>query len=431
MQSLPKVKIALTFYAFTVLFLAIRSYPPILNIFSEKFSKNLHQPLQYISPSWIHDLSTESFKVSSLYREDISHTGVNRHELSGLKFQHLWSFKPLNVGIHGASKSSPAVDNSGIYLGTDSGYFLAINHDGQLKWKVFLPDSFRGIHSTPLLTQDTVFFGAYNGVLYALDKATGRVRWIKNLGHAIGSSPVIYNSEIYISVETSHPNGYLVKLRAQDGELMWVTNWLGEQSHSTPTLWPEKNLVFVGANSSIFYAFDMNNGKKVWSRKLLGEVKSTSALVDGVIYVTSWGRRLQALDALTGQLIWETHLSSTSQSSPTVIKELNIVLVSSGAGEFIALNAQTGKKIWEKKFDVTRYITSPLAVQSKNKIWITWTYCSDQKLCALDIQSGKLLSELKVSGDLTGVPVIFNQHLFVATDGIQGDLSAYKMKESP
>jgi outer membrane protein assembly factor BamB len=245
-----------------------------------------------------------------MYRNSPERSGSDLAQTVSTHLRELWNFRPLNIGVHSASKSSPAVDESGIYVGTDGGYFYALDFDGRLRWKLYLADSPRGIHGTAALSADTVFIGGYNGVLYALDKSTGQVRWAKKLGDAIGASPALSNGVLFVSVETNDPDGFVAKLTADTGEVLWLSSWLGEQSHSSPTLAANKNLVMVGSNDGNFWGFDITTGEKRFSRRLLDAMKSTAAAFGDDVFFTSWDQRLVALHMTNGHQRWAVSLSA-------------------------------------------------------------------------------------------------------------------------
>jgi alcohol dehydrogenase (cytochrome c) len=93
---------------------------------------------------------------------------------------------------------------------------------------------------------------------------------------------------------------------------------------------------------------------------------------NGVVYVNNAGQVLQALDAKTGDLIWENHYG-TNAGSPamrgiTVYGE-NVYVTSSEA-HLIAFNARTGKIVWEtvigdRSKNQHSTTSGPLAVNGK------------------------------------------------------------------
>ena len=65
-----------------------------------------------------------------------------------LKGQIKSLYGKINGSLHGASKATPAVDKTGIYIGSDDGWFYKINHKGKMIWKTFFAKARMGVHGT-------------------------------------------------------------------------------------------------------------------------------------------------------------------------------------------------------------------------------------------------------------------------------------------
>jgi outer membrane protein assembly factor BamB len=262
-------------------------------------------------------------QVTFQYRRSVARTGVDEAktsaplpELGALRVE--WSKPGMNIGVHDASKSSPAVDDSGVYVGTDSGWIAAFEHDGRLRWKMHVSSAERGVHATAALDERRLYIGASNGTFYALDKASGDLAWAVRLGDAIGSSAAVDGDAIYVSVETFRPlDGYVAKLERRTGRVLWRSAWLGEPSQSSPTIDRDAGLVLIGSNDGRFRALHAADGSQAWSIATRGPVKDTAALVDGHVYFTSMKGVLYAADAHSGHVEWERRTSKASAGIKT------------------------------------------------------------------------------------------------------------------
>lgn len=122
--------------------------------------------------------------------------------------------------------SSPTVFNGTVFIGSNTGWFYAIDlATGAVKWKVMLgfqphlTCAAHGFVSTAAVAADpatgspTVYVGAPNGYLYALDAASGSVRWHSQVGDRLPSktindifnwaSPVVANGRVYMGVSSN------------------------------------------------------------------------------------------------------------------------------------------------------------------------------------------------------------------------------------
>jgi outer membrane protein assembly factor BamB len=353
---------------------------------------------------------------SSIYRVDETRAGVvtSGHLPTTLKLD--WRVPRINLGIHSASKASPAVDASGIYVGSDSSWFYSYDHSGHLRWRKFVPRSGRGIHATAALDQNKVYFGAYNGAFYALDKTQGAVVWAYPLGDAIGSSPVIYKDHLYISVETSRPaDGYVLKIRCMDGKVIWKSPNLGEQAHASPVINEKEKLVYVGANNGRFYGLDLQTGKSKWVFEEGKAIKDTATLIGDSICFGSWSGKVYCLNAQTGKKNWEAQLDGRTRTSPTLFPDLNYLVTATEGGTIYALRVSDGSEVWKIKTGAKNFISSSLVIRnSKDSRWVMWDRCEATALCAISPPTGEILARYPMGGVLTSVPVFFDGALYLS-----------------
>jgi outer membrane protein assembly factor BamB len=123
--------------------------------------------------------------------------------------------------------SSPTVSGGRIYIGTGSGDFYALDlATGQVVWKRFVafepastcgPEGFTStatVAPDPVSGLPTVYVGAADGYLYALDAADGTTRWRafvldpgtnENAGY-LWSSPTVVAGRVYIGMASACDN---------------------------------------------------------------------------------------------------------------------------------------------------------------------------------------------------------------------------------
>ena len=358
--------------------------------------------------------SEDPTQKSSFYRNHVSRDGLTDETLANQ--MHLVSIYPdLNIGEHSASKASPAVDETGIYVGDDSGWFFAFDLGGEVRWKFHIDESLRGIHSTALLYQNRVCFGGYNATFYCLDKRDGKVIWSSRIpSGGYGASPLIVDHDFVTSVEVNRPaNGFFARFSLDDGHLIWTTPMLGNQPHSSPALDEGRGALYGGNNNHMIFQVDVKRGGMGWARNLGAEVKDTPLVGPTAIYVTSWSHKLFSLEKAGGQIRWTTNLHGMSQSSPTLIE--NTIIIGDSSGYLYGIDSSNGKIIWEKKTNFGLK-ASALGAKLANGKWAAWMACGRDVICALDPLTGKVLGEIGLPGSLTGVPVAFRGEIYLALD---------------
>ncbi len=82
-----------------------------------------------------------------------------------------------------------------------------------------------------------------------------------------------------------------------------------------------------------------------------------------------------------------------------------------------------GDLILKKKFDTTWMLSSSVAfVGAKERLLVT---CRDRVLCLMDTKA-KVISEFTMDGVLTGVPFVYQNHIYAAVN--EGSVWSIEMK---
>ena len=129
--------------------------------------------------------------------------------------------------------------------------------------------------------------------------------------------------------------------------LKWSYATAGEV-YSSPAV--ANGVVYVGVYLGSYYdsnvfALKASTGAKVWSYNTEAPVLSSPAVANDVVYFGSEDGNLYALKAKTGAKLWSyTTPGGVVDSSPTVAN--GVVYVGSFDDNVYALNAKTGTKLW-------------------------------------------------------------------------------------
>lgn len=357
--------------------------------------------------------------ATSQYRQSTDRTGVaSAQDRPSAPIQIDKQLRPLNVDIHTASKASPAIDETGLYIGSDSGWFWKLNHEGESQWSLYLPGSDNGIHGTAALDDKKVYVGAYNGFLYALSKESGEMIWAAPVGNYIGASPLLAEGGLFIAVETYHPDGYLVRVDVNTGETLWTSEWFRGHSHSSPSYDSENKALIVGANSGRVFSIDAKTGKTNWQVQLGGPVKGTPLIWEGKAFLSSWDKHYYALDLKTGATVWKVFVGGRNQSSLSLVPGLGLGLAPNKVGDIMALDLKTGEFVWRLRHGDPNHQFSVLITEDPKKAgrYLAWSRCKEFQLCVLDAATGKLLQNLDLPGSFTSVPVAHRDRLYISLD---------------
>ncbi|HLI96184.1 MAG TPA: PQQ-binding-like beta-propeller repeat protein [Candidatus Baltobacteraceae bacterium] len=186
----------------------------------------------------------------------------------------------------------------------------------QPRWRLFTGNLNR---STPAYADGLVYVGSNNGNLYALDAASGHVRWQFHARGPVNSSAAVNGGVVYFADDRAqsgvsrHEDGFARRLQSQTA---WFTRGA---STGTCTRRPQRLVCCAGVSKrkirirgfrsekcGYFYALNAQTGKTVRSRGENGSwVISSAAVATGVAYYgTSDGQLIRALDEKTGVQRW-------------------------------------------------------------------------------------------------------------------------------
>lgn len=143
------------------------------------------------------------------------------------------------------------------------------------------------------------------------------------------------------------------------------------------------NVLYTGAFGGYVYAFDAVTGNTLWSIKTGGDVWCSPAVSNGLVYIGSNDFSFYALDAETGNTLWSFETGGGVWSSPAVVG--NVVYVGSTDNRFYAFNAQTGAELWSYTTG-GQIRSSPIVVDN-----VVYFVSQDGYFYALDAGTGSML----------------------------------------
>jgi glucose dehydrogenase len=257
--------------------------------------------------------------AQSMFRGDSMHSGTYAGPAPRQFHRVKWKFPTGDRVI-----SSPVFKDDVIYFGGDDGNVYAVDAaTGRQIWKRVTNGP---VPATPAIADGTVYVGSYDGKFYAFNAQTGALKWkfatdgerrfeakglhgmqpkdqtIADPFDTFLSSPVVANGAVYFG----SGDGNLYALDSATGDLRWKFK-TGDVVHASPAL--ADGVLFFGSWDSYFYAVDAATGKEKW-RFHGGEdptmhnqagFQSSPAVVNGTVYTGCRDSNLYALDVATGK----------------------------------------------------------------------------------------------------------------------------------
>jgi hypothetical protein len=243
-------------------------------------------------------------------------------------------------------------------------------------------------------------------VVEGSDPATSAVRalalddgsevWRTELGAVSRGGPTVSGDQVFVSTVT----GQVRSFDAASGAAGW-TSELGGRVLGAPTVDGDHVFVVaedVAAGSATLYALDEASGSTAWSvPRTEGARASGLTVAGGSVFVGFGDRTVCAFDAATGRLTWRTPVRFVF--SPTSLPAVadGRLYIADRIGSLYALDAATGEQLWDYQFPSQALIGSPLAAGS-----VVYLGQQDGTLAAVDVASGDLVWRMTFAGGWVG-----------------------------
>jgi len=349
----------------------------------DKPSSNQNQPLQ----------SVQQYSSPVAKREG---TDIFIEDSANGAIQPKWIFKAEDE-----LRSSPAVSGDLAFVGAYDTNMWAIKSDtGELAWKFATKG---GIASSPTVDEQNklVLFGSEDFTFYALDFRTGRSSWTHPTKDRIRGSARVAHGHVFIGSD----DGKMYALNITNGRLLWAydaSNPIRSRAFVT------NDLVIFGSESGEITGITLSGNRK-WSYRTRKSVMA-APLVDmkeGICYVGSTDNFLYALDANTGFNSWRFRTNGSIYGSVAIYKDL--VIVASVDKYVYAVNAQSGKERWRFLAEGA-FVGAPLVHQDAIYVGDTdgYIYC-------ITASTGKERWRYKTRGSITSTPCATNDTILISS----------------
>jgi outer membrane protein assembly factor BamB len=216
--------------------------------------------------------------------------------------------------------SSPVVAGGSVYFGSGDGNLYALDAaSGQLKWKFHTGDV---VHASPAYADGVVFVGSWDSYFYAVDAATGAEKWRFHGGedpafhNQVGfqSSPAVVDGVVYTGCRDSN----LYALDVATGKEKWRFNAAGSWIITSPAVVGGK-VVAATSDSSLFLVLDAKDGKPLVKQEGKAYVFASPAVAGDIAYVGVLNGTLEARDLATGDVLWEFRTAASQRNDGWVL----------------------------------------------------------------------------------------------------------------
>ena len=190
-------------------------------------------------------------------------------------------------------------------------------------------------------------------LLTALDAATGKTVWEKQIDTQLHSAPTVDDKYVY----ATDVDNQIFAFKKDDGDMDWTYQAIAEPARILKTSSPvvAGDTVYAPFSSGELVALNSQTGAAQWDQVLaqatrtnaLSEIRDISGrpvLYNGTIFAASHSGVFQAMNAKTGEPTWTVQADSIN--TPWVAGD--VVFLVSLQGELICVSRESGQIYWLK-----------------------------------------------------------------------------------
>jgi outer membrane protein assembly factor BamB len=320
-----------------------------------------------------------------------------------------WQFrvneeKPHN-SVHFSIQSPPVVHNGTVFFCDNENELYAVDAvTGELQWTVPL----RGWYIYGPTYVDGSLYLTADRHLQTINIQSRRERWARTPPDPTGdvdkddqgwmpAAPAVHDGHVYVG--TAH--GVFCAFDSVSGDLKWyqsIPKHRPTQGYEISNVFAGQSavadeIVCVANKNGRLYAFDTDSGDQRWLFQAGERLDTAPVIHDDIVYVTS-ASGIFAVSRSTGELVWRTPSEATfTAAAPAIAK--NILVAVAGPNfpnrNLVALNATTGDRLWEVPA-VTGFDSNP-SIGGETVVMGTTT-----GLLAVQLNSGEQLWRTRSEG---------------------------------
>lgn len=335
-------------------------------------------------------LQNRNIKIESIFTLKDFDVALNEQiNFKSNPFTRKLLFRPTVAAYqHVVQKSTPVLVEDTLYYGTDEGLFLALDSQtGLKKWQYKTSHSMGGkkIFSSPAIHEDMVIFGAYDGNLYALDRFYGSIKWVFSEADMVGSSPAVAREIglVFVGLEFGLPGsrGATVALEIATGKKVWEYT-SSAYTHASPLYIQKYQMVCNGGNEGVLRAFEAKTGRLLWQLETEG-----GSSYDGVSGFSGGDIKLAPVyDEETDQIAF----SSMDGWMYVVRRDTGALQfrVCTDYHDTVHRSGVYGSPLFTKKFVLFAGLDKRLYCYDKKTGKLVWQYATNGRIFATPVEIG-------------------------------------------
>lgn len=273
-----------------------------------------------------------------------------------------------------------------VFIAGYNGKVFAYNADNvqQQRWVFPIEGNISPIVSGIIVNGDTLYFGGTDGFVYALETATGALKWRFETGGEIWASPAVQDDILVIGSFDKK----IYALNAETGEKIWE---FATGANNVATAIIVDGIVYAGSLDRNFYALDLDNGNEVWRFTGQNWFWAKPVEVNGRIYAPCLDNFVYVLNAQNGDKVAEYDVQGQVASWPAVVGDQ--VVVATQNSLLWSLNTSDLTAAPRQIATIPEGVTSPLATEGD----MVYINAPDNRILGYNVNTGSSIQPISLS----------------------------------
>lgn len=324
--------------------------------------------------------------------------------------QLLWTFQAADM-----IESTAAIADGTVYVGALDGILYAIDaQTGEKQWTYQTNSS---IKASPAIHDGVVYFGDGDGVFHAVDINTHKMKWqFSTEGEIISSANFAGDRVLFGSYD-----GFLYCLKRENGELVWKFETEG-YVHGTPGVWTRSvndsdkaaNFVILTGCDSYLRVINIDDGTQTQQVDLGAYVGASPAISEDRVYCGTYGTEILGIALDTGEIAWRyRHPKRRFPFFASAALTEETVIIGGRDKMVHALSRETGEPIWT--------YTAKARIESSAVVVGTRVFLGTTRglFMALDLNTGESVWQFETGSSIVASPSVSDGKIYIGTeDGI-------------
>ncbi len=335
-----------------------------------------------------------------MFRGNPGLTGLSPAKLP-TKPKLLWTYK-----TGGPVKSSPAIVNGRVYIGSDDKQLHCLSADkGQKLWTFSTEGE---IESSPLVLDGLAYFGSTDASLYAINAESGKKVWEAKTGDKILGAPnwVTAPDGKGTWILTGSYDYKLYSFDAKSGKTNWTFE-TGNYINGTPAV-AGGQTVFGGCDA-LLHVVSLNDGQKVKEVEAGAYIAGSGAFDQGRFYIGHYENEFLCADITAGNIAWRFKDRSFPYfSSPALTADR--VIFGGRDKKLHCVKRENGEEIW--------------AFATRGKVDSSPVVCGDRivvgsedgRLYIINLADGKAVWDYEIGQGIAGSPAVVNGLIIIGSE---------------